>query len=86
MRKAILIAILSRLTSERGQKFIKNIGQSSVSSLTKLAYKRGLLNRSYDLETLTQELRSMYQNGRFSQLEWSEISTKLKQLWRQQRR
>ncbi len=83
MRKAILITILSRLASEHGQKIVRNIGQSSVSSLTRLAHKRGLLDRTYDLETLTQELKRMYQNGQFSRLEWSQISAKLKQLWRQ---
>ena len=82
MKKTILLTILSRFASDHGEKIIKNLGQRGVSSLSKIAYQRGFLDRSYDLETLTKELKSMYQKGQFSQWEWSEVSSKLRDLWR----
>jgi uncharacterized protein YqgQ len=85
MKKTLLLAALSRLLSQHGNTLFKKIGQKGVSSLSGMAYKRGILDRTYDLETLTQELQSMYHKGRFTKIEWTEISARLKELWKRRR-
>lgn len=85
-RNSNMLKAVSRVLAQYGEKWGRRAGDSAVSYLTELARKRGLSGKSYDLDTLTRELRDMYRKGRFSTEEWREVKHRLRQAWNEYRR
>jgi uncharacterized protein YqgQ len=76
---------VGKVLTQYGEKWGRKAGDRAVSYLTDQARKRGLSDKSYDLDSLTRELREMYRQGRFNQQEWQQVKQRLRQAWKEYR-
>jgi len=85
MKKKILFKAVGKVAKDYGDKWGKIAGDKAVTWLSEKVRQRGLTDRTYNLESLTEELKTMYRQGRFNRQEWEEIQKKLKEAWRKKR-
>jgi uncharacterized protein YqgQ len=82
MKKRMFLKALGKVGKEYGDKWARQAGDRTVDFLTRKAKDRGLLQRSYDLESLRRELQQMYAEGRLSRKEWEEAKDRMRQAWK----
>ena len=81
-KKLLIMKAVGKVAARYGDKWARVAGDKAVARLSKIAADRGYLHRTYDLQTLTDELKTMHRNGRFSPQEWAKVKELLSQAWR----
>ncbi len=83
MNRRVIFRAASQVAARYGDKWARMAGDKTVKRLSEIMKKKGLADRSYDLESLTAEFKEMYRQGRFNKEEWGEIKSRLQQAWRE---
>ncbi|MDZ7759416.1 MAG: hypothetical protein U5L00_04060 [Desulfovermiculus sp.] len=81
-KKLLIMKAVGKVAATYGDKWARIAGDKAVARLSKMAADRGYLNRTYDLRTLTEDLKTMHREGRFSQQEWTKVKELLSQAWK----
>ncbi|MBS3779752.1 MAG: hypothetical protein KGY41_05120 [Desulfovermiculus sp.] len=72
---------VGKVAATYGDKWARLAGDKAVARLSRMAAERGYLQRTYDLRSLTEELKVMHQEGRFTKQEWAKVKELLRQAW-----
>ena len=82
MKKRLFFKALGKVGKDYGDKWARQAGDKTVDFLTRKAKDRGLLHKTYDLDSLRRELQQMYAEGRLSRTEWEEAKDRLRKAWK----
>ncbi len=83
MKKRIFFNLAGKAARQYGTKWAKQAGNKSVSFLSDIARKKGLTNKSHDLDSLYTELQRKYKQGEINKEEWRKVKSQIRQLWQQ---
>lgn len=83
MKKRILYNLAGKAVKQYGAKWAKQAGNKSVSFLTDIARKKGLTDRTHDLDSLYTELHRKYKNGEINREEWAKVKSQIRQAWQE---
>lgn len=81
MKKLLIMKAVGKVAATYGDKWARLAGDKAVARLSRMAAERGYLQRTYDLRSLTEELKVMHQEGRFTKQEWAKVKELLRQAW-----
>jgi uncharacterized protein YqgQ len=82
MKKRLFLKALGKVGKEYGDKWARQAGDRTVDFLTRKAKDRGLLQKTYNLDSLRSELQQMYAEGRISRTEWEEAKERMRKAWK----
>ena len=85
MNRKIVFKALGQVASRYGDKWARIAGDKAVIRTSELLKKKGLTDRTFDLDSLTLEVKEMYRQGKFNKEEWAEIKSRLQQAWKERR-
>ena len=83
MNRKIVFKALGQVASRYGDKWARIAGDKAVIRTSELLKKKGLTDRTFDLDSLTLEVKEMYRQGKFNKEEWAEIKSRLQQAWKE---
>lgn len=83
MNKRIIFKAVSQVAARYGDKWVRIAGDKAVTRVSEILKKKGLSDRTYDLDSLTREVKEMHRQGKFNKEEWREIKARLQQAWRE---
>ena len=86
MSKRIIFKAVSQVAARYGDKWARIAGDKAVVRVSELLKKKGLSDRTYDLDSLTGEVKEMYRQGKFNKEEWGEIKARLQEAWRERQK
>ena len=81
MKKLLIMKAVGKVAATYGDKWARLAGDKAVARLSRMAAERGYLQKTYDLRSLTEELKEMHREGRFSKQEWTKVKELLRQAW-----
>jgi len=81
MKKLLIMKAVGKVAATYGDKWARVAGDKAVARLSRMAAERGYLQKTYDLRSLTEELKEMHREGRFSKQEWTKVKELLRQAW-----
>ncbi len=85
MYKRIVFKAVSQVAVRYGDKWARIAGDKAVIRVSEMLKKKGVADQTYDLDTLTREVKEMYRQGRFNKEEWTEIKARLHKAWKERR-
>jgi CDP-glycerol glycerophosphotransferase (TagB/SpsB family) len=81
MKKLLIMKAVGKVAATYGDKWARMAGDKAVARLSRMAAEKGYLQKTYDLRSLTEELKVMHQEGRFTKQEWTRVKELLRQAW-----
>ena len=85
-KKFLIMKAVGKVASTYGDKWARQAGDKAVHTLSKMAMDRGFAHKTHDLQSLSDELRDMYRQGRFSRQEWQRVKDLLRQAWEERKK
>lgn len=80
-KKLLIMKAVGKVAATYGDKWGRLAGDKAVHKLSRIAAHRGYLHKTYDLQSLTEELKTMHREGRLSPQEWGRVKELLAQAW-----
>ncbi len=81
-KKLLIMKAVGKVAARYGDKWGRLAGDKAVHRLSQMAVSRGYMHKTYDLQSLTDELKAMHREGRFSAQEWARVKELLAQAWK----
>ncbi|MFP4258367.1 MAG: hypothetical protein ACOCQT_01655 [Desulfovermiculus sp.] len=85
-KKLLIMKAVGKVAATYGDKWGRLAGDKAVHRLSLIAANRGYLHKTYDLQTLTDELKTMHREGRLSPKEWARVKELLAQAWQNRKK
>ncbi len=85
-RKLLIMKAVGKVAATYGNTWARKAGNTAVDRLSRMAVNRGYLAQTYNLQTLTEEIKAMHREGKFSQQEWIKAKELLRQAWQKRRK
>lgn len=73
MKRILFRRAAQKLLMEYGEPFARKMGNKAACHMTEKARQKGYLDKSYDLETLAEELKEGYRQGRLNREEFERV-------------
>ena len=80
-KKLLIMKAVGKVAATYGNTWAKKAGNRAVDTLSRMAVSRGYLSQPYNLQTLTEEIKTMHREGKLSAEEWTKAKELLRQAW-----